>query len=100
MDELTAVPPDIVLEPARGRRKARISCSVPGCERLVIQGRLSCLPCYRLAPNKLKVKNKQICRELKAATDDIEYSLLVATLVENCLAILNAIVQKKKELPS
>ena len=93
---LTELPAEIYLEPAQGRRKARIECTVPGCRAPIVETHLTCDDCFKLIPARLRRENRDLCRQCKAATNNDEALMLVAALDRNALACLNAITERRE----
>ena len=99
MTPLTELPEPVYLEPAHGRRKARIECGVPGCRAPIIETHMTCDDCFKLIPARLRRENRDLCRQCKAATDNDEALMLVQALRRNALACFNAIIERRESCP-
>lgn len=94
MTPLTELPETVYLEPPRGNPKARVACSLPGCQARIVETRLLCDVHDYLIPNHLRMENRQLYRAAKAATNNDEYLMLDAALVQIRLACINAVIAK------
>ena len=95
MSPLSDLPEEVYVEPAHGRRKARIECMVPGCRAPIIETHLTCDDCFKLVPAKLRRENRGLCRQAKAAINNDEALMLMDALKINVLAVINAVIERR-----
>ena len=93
---LTSIPDEVLIAPARGRRKARVQCRVPGCRRPIIKGYLTCRVCWKLAPSKMRKRMEILYQELRSAIDLIEKRMAATALSRSAVDILNAVAEIRK----